>query len=202
MFLVGLTGGIASGKTTVASRLVELGAHEIDADLVAREVVEPGTKGLAEIVEHFGKEVLDSDGTLNRSKLAQIVFTNETQRKKLEAILHPLIQRRTKELIASQPKDSIVVYSVPLLVEANVDYPFDYIVTVEASPEIQIERLQSARGMDLKQAQQRLLAQASPEERALVADKVIDSSKSKMALLNQVDELWNDLRGLSKRKNN
>ncbi len=198
MFLVGLTGGIASGKTTVARRLVELGAHEIDADLVAREVVLPGTEGLESVVSAFGQQVLDDDKNLDRACLGEVIFSDESKRLELEAILHPLIQKRTRQLIQGMPSDSIVVYSVPLLVEASVDYPFDFIVTVEAGEEIQLERLMASRGLTLEQASNRIKSQATSSARIARSNLVIDSSKSKEELFEQVDALWKKLVLLAK----
>ncbi len=189
MYLVGLTGGIAAGKSTVAARWVELGAREIDADLIAREVVLPGTRGLAAVIERFGESYLREDGSLDRSALGTLVFTDEHSRKDLEAILHPLVKARTAELIANATED-IVIYMVPLLVEANVDHDFDYIVTVEAPESERVERLVATRGMTREQATARIRAQASAAERANHADFIFNSNQPLQALIKQADALY------------
>ncbi len=189
MYLVGLTGGIAAGKSTVAARWVELGAREIDADLIAREVVLPGTRGLAAVIERFGESYLREDGSLDRSALGTLVFTDEHSRKDLEAILHPLVKARTAELIANATED-IVIYTVPLLVEANVDHDFDYIVTVEAPESERVERLVATRGMTREQATARIRAQASAAERANHADFIFNSNQPLQALIKQADALY------------
>ena len=189
MYLVGLTGGIAAGKSTVAARWVELGAREIDADLIAREVVLPGTRGLAAVIERFGESYLREDGSLDRSGLGTLVFTDEHSRKDLEAILHPLVKARTAELIANATED-IVIYTVPLLVEANVDHNFDYIVTVEAPESERVERLVATRGMTREQATARIRAQASAAERANHADFIFNSNQPLQALIKQADALY------------
>lgn len=189
MFLIGLTGGIASGKSTVARLLQAKGARVIDADVVAREVVEPGTEGLRRVTETFGSGVLNQDGTLSREALAKVAFSDDNKRLQLEAILHPLIKQRTLELIDSAVED-VVVYAVPLLVEANVDYPFDLVVTVEAGVENQIQRMVSGRSLSEADARARIAAQASSQERVARANVVIDSSGPIEQLSPQVDELW------------
>lgn len=189
MFLVGLTGGIAAGKSTVAALLERRGAAVIDADQVAREVVEPGTFGLHRIVEEFGDFLVSVDGSLNREALADLIFSDPAKRKRLEQILHPLIQSRTSELIKLQSKP-VVVYAVPLLVEAQVDYPFDLIVTVEAGELEQLRRLTSQRGLTQDQASDRIAAQTSKSQREAKADFVIDSSGPISALNPQVEKLW------------
>jgi dephospho-CoA kinase len=199
VFLIALTGGIASGKSTVAKRLVELGAHEIDADQVAREVVLPGTQGLKTIQEVFGDTVLDGNGSLDRERLGHIVFNDPDLRTKLEEILHPLIRARTAELI-SQSKAEIVVYSVPLLVESGVNHNFDLVITVEAGVENQIQRLVESRGLSEQQARQRIAAQASAEQRRAMSDYVIDSSGSKEQTKNQVADIWASVLELAARK--
>lgn len=189
MFLIGLTGGIASGKSTVARLLQAKGARVIDADVVAREVVEPGTEGLRKVTETFGSGVLNPDGTLSREALAKVAFSDNNKRLQLEALLHPLIKQRTLELIDSAVED-VVVYAVPLLVEANVDYPFDLVVTVEAGVENQIQRMVSGRSLSEADARSRIAAQTSSQERVARADVVIDSSGPIEQLSPQVDELW------------
>jgi dephospho-CoA kinase len=192
MYLVGLTGGIASGKSFVASLLADLGASTIDADEVAREVVSLGSPGLSAVVSEFGSEVLLPSGELDRQKLGDIVFSDPQSRIRLEAILHPLIKVRTTELINSQSSE-IVVYSVPLLVEAKVDYPFDSVITVEAGSENQVERLVRSRSLTEDEARKRVSAQTTEAMRVERADYVIDSSGSKDETRSQVDKVWQQL---------
>lgn len=199
MYLVGLTGGIASGKSYVAGLLADHGASAIDADEVAREVVAPGSTGLAQIISSFGERVLLPNGELDRQKLGDIVFGNPDKRLQLESILHPLIKIRTTELIHSQSND-IVVYSVPLLVEANVDYPFDAIITVEAGVDNQIDRLMKSRSLSEEEARMRVSSQTTAEKRKERADFVIDSSRSKAETKMQVDEIWLQLLLASRNK--
>ena len=200
MYLIGLTGGIAAGKSTVAKRWVEHGAIEIDADQVAREVVEPGTVGLNSIVEHFGADVLTASGDLDRKELARQIFSDSNKRELLNSILHPLIRERTKLLLAELPNDSIVVYNVPLLVEASVDHPFDLVVTVEAPEEEQIRRLVQTRGLTETEARNRIAAQAKPIERAARADRILNSNQDINLLLRDADLLWRDILKLSTSK--
>jgi dephospho-CoA kinase len=189
MYLVGLTGGIASGKSYVASVLAEFGASTVDADQVAREVVVPGSPGLVQVVGAFGYEILLPSGDLDRAKLGNIVFTDPKKRLELESILHPLIRARTTQLIGEQVSD-IVVYAVPLLVEAIVDYPFDAIITVEAGVENQVSRLMASRSMPESEARKRIDAQTSRAEREARADFVIDSSGTKEQTKQQVELVW------------
>ena len=197
MYLIGLTGGIAAGKSTVAKRWAEHGALEIDADQVARDVVEPGTVGLGRIVEAFGSDVLTADGELNRKQLAMQIFSDAGKRKLLNSILHPLIKERTKQLMRELPADSIVVYNVPLLVEAAVDHPFDLVVTVEAPEEEQLRRLVQTRGLTESEARSRIAAQAKPIERAARADRILNSNQDINLLLRDADSLWRDILKLS-----
>ena len=192
MYLVGLTGGIASGKSYVASLLGELGASTVDADQVAREVVVPGSTGLVQVVGAFGFEILLPSGELDRAKLGEIVFADAEKRIELEKILHPLIKARTTQLISEQPSD-IVVYAVPLLVEANVDYPFDTIITVEAGVENQVSRLMTSSQMSESDARARIGAQTTSSDRAARANFVIDSSCPKEQTRLQVVEVWKQL---------
>ena len=202
MFLVGLTGGIASGKSTVSAMLGRLGAEVIDADLVAREVVEPGTKGLAEIVAVFGEVILEADGSLSRAALGQLVFADSAQRIKLESILHPLIKERTMQRIA-QSKSFVVVYVVPLLVEANVDYPFDLVVSIEAGVETQTQRLIDTRNLSREDALARINAQATEAQRVQRADVRLDGSLTLIELEVEVSKLWESiLRQASKKAEN
>lgn len=199
MYLVGLTGGIASGKSYVASLLGELGASTVDADQVAREVVAPGSTGLVQVVGAFGFEILLPSGELDRAKLGEIVFADPEKRIELENILHPLIKARTTQLISEQPSE-IVVYAVPLLVEANVDYPFDTIITVEAGVENQVSRLMTSRQMSESDARARIEAQTTSPERVARANFVIDSSGPKEQTKLQVVEVWKQLLEAAKAK--
>jgi dephospho-CoA kinase len=192
MYLVGLTGGIASGKSTVASAWVELGGIEIDADQLAREVVEPGTPGLAAVKAAFGDSVI-SNGALDRNALGQLVFANTEKRKQLEAIVHPLVRELAAKKIAELPDDSIVIYNVPLLVEAAVDLDFDKVVTVEAPSEKQVERLVSIRKMNREDAERRVAAQASPAQRANAADVILNSNQELHLLLKDARRLWQQI---------
>ena len=189
MFLIGLTGGIAAGKSAVAEHWVKLGATQIDADVLAREVVAKGTPGAAELLETFGTEYF-VNGDLDRKKLGALVFTSTEQRARLEAIVHPLVRKRAEELLSSIPKDSIVVYTVPLLVEANVDLPFDAIVTIEAPEEERIKRLVRSRQMSETEAKSRIKSQATAIERAARADFILNSNQSLALLLNDAESLY------------
>ena len=191
---VGLTGGVGSGKSTVSARLAEHGAVVIDADAIAREVVEPGTPGLTAVVERFGPDVLTADGRLDRPKLASIVFNDEDARQALNAIVHPLVGARTAERMAAVPADAIVVYDVPLLAESDggLGRGFDAVVVVEAEIETRIRRL-AGRGMPEDDARARIAAQATDVQRRAIADEVIDNSGSLEHLHEQVDALWRRL---------
>jgi dephospho-CoA kinase len=198
MYRIGLTGGIASGKSTVANRLVELGAVLVDADVLAREVVEPGTPGLAEIERIFGPSVISAAGSLNRPALGAIIFADADKREQLNAITHPAIWKRAIELFdaaqAANP-DVVVVYDVPLLAEAAADRPmdFDLIVVVQADIQTRIDRMVELRGMSRPEAEGRVRAQASDEDRLRLADLVIDSNGTLSGTLRQVDDLWSSL---------
>ena len=197
MYLIGLTGGIAAGKSTVAKRWAEHGALEIDADQVARDVVEPGSVGLGRVVEAFGSDVLTADGELDRKQLARQIFSDAGKRELLNSILHPLIKERTRQLLGEVPAESIVVYNVPLLVEAAVDHPFDLVVTVEAPEEEQLRRLVETRGLTESEARSRITAQAKPIERAARADRILNSNQDINLLLRDTDALWRDILKLS-----
>ena len=195
MYLIGLTGGIASGKSVVGKRLAEHGAVHVDADVLAREVVEPGTAGLAAIAEHFGAEVLSPDGSLNRPALGAIVFADPHARQVLNGITHPAGWARAKELFDAAEADdpsAVVVYDVPLLVEASESRPmrFDLVVVVHASRETRLKRLMELRGMTRQEAEHRLDSQAGDAERLAIADVVIDSDGTLEDTLRQADELW------------
>lgn len=190
MYLVGLTGGIAAGKSTVAKHWVSRGAIEIDADLVAREVVSPGSEGAKQIEEAFGASFFDAEGNLDRKALGTLVFDSKMELEKLEGIVHPLVRARTSELLSSAPNDAIVIYTVPLLVEANVDLDFDYVVTVEAPETERISRLVEHRGFSIEDAKARISNQASPIERAARADFILNSNQDIFLLLRDADALW------------
>lgn len=193
MYLVGLTGGIAAGKTSVAKRWVELGGHEIDADVLARRALEAGSLGLAMVAEVFSIGMLDQDGNLNRQKLAETVFSDAEKRKELEAIVHPIVRRLAADALASLPEDAIAIYTVPLLVEASVDLPFDFVVTVEAPLDKQIERMVKNRGMTHASASARIKAQASSAERANRSDAILNSNQSLGRLIDDAEALWNEI---------
>jgi dephospho-CoA kinase len=198
MKLIGLTGGIASGKSTVAKRLVEHGAVLVDADVLAREVVEPGTAGLAQIEREFGPSVISPDGSLNRPALGAIIFADAEKREALNGITHPAIWKRGKELFAAaeaENPDVVVVYDVPLLAEAAADRPmtFDLVVVVHADIGKRIDRMVELRGMSRAEAEGRLRAQASDADRLKLADVVIDSNGTLEHTLDQADELWSSL---------
>lgn len=193
MLKVGLTGGIGSGKSEVSRRLVALGALLVDADAVAREVVEPGTPGLAEVVDAFGERVLRADGSLDRDALGAIVFADDAMRERLNAIVHPRVGRRMEELVQDAPHDAIVVYDVPLLTENGLAPLYDMVVVVDAPVEEQVRRLTGVRGMTEEAARARIAAQATRERRRAIADRVIDNSGSLGALAAEVEELWSEL---------
>jgi dephospho-CoA kinase len=198
MQLIGLTGGIASGKSVVTARLAEHGAVVVDADRIAREVVEPGTPGLAQIAAEFGDGVIASNGSLDRTALGALVFTSPEKREALNAITHPAVAARSHELFeaaAAADPDAIVVYDVPLLVEAGRVDEFDLIVVVNASTETRIARMVELRGMTRDEALHRINSQATPTERLAIADVVIDSNGTVEQTLEQADALWEKLRG-------
>lgn len=190
MYLIGLTGGIAAGKSTVAKLWRELGGIEIDADQLAREVVEAGSEGANQILEKFGESFFSEDGTLDRKKLGAIVFSDQRARLELEAIVHPLVRRRALEILANLSEEALVVYNVPLLVEAKVDLPFDVIVTVEAPEDERLQRLINNRGMTVAEAKARIDNQAKPIDRAQIADHILNSNQSIELLLNEARALW------------
>lgn len=190
---VALTGGIASGKSTVSDQWAELGAVIVDADVLAREVVEPGTPGLAAVTERFGAQVLAPDGSLDRAALAAIVFDDEAARKDLEALLHPRIRGRAAELEGAAPADAVVVHVIPLLVETGRTAGFDAIVVVDIPTETQVQRTMARDGSSREQASARLTAQASREERLEVATHVIDNSSDIDALRAGATRVWREL---------
>jgi dephospho-CoA kinase len=190
MLRVGLTGGIGSGKSTVAQRFSELGAVVIDADQLAREVVAPGSPGLAEIAARFGDDVLDDGGGLNRPALGALVFADPDARHALEQITHPRIARRTAELIAAAPDDAVVVHDVPLLAEKHLGPGYHLVVVVGATEQTRVKRLMHMRGMTEDDARSRIAAQATDEQRRAAADVWLDNDGSRQELLAQVDTLW------------
>ena len=189
MTTIGLTGGVGSGKSTVAGLFAQHGALVIDADAVAREVVAPGTPALAEIVDAFGPTVLTADGSLDRPALAAIVFSDPEARAALNAITHPRIGARTAELMAQAAPDQVIVHDVPLLVENGLAPAYDLVVVVEAAEDIRLTRL-LARGMSDDDARRRMAAQATDAERRDVADVVIANNDDLASLAAQVDEVW------------
>jgi dephospho-CoA kinase len=190
---VGLTGGIAAGKSEVSRRLAERGAVIIDADAVAREVVAPGTRGLAEVTAAFGPEVLDAGGALDRGKLGEIVFADPALLGKLNAIVHPLVAERMLQIERTAPPDAVVVHDVPLLAENRLADRYDVVVVIDVPDGVQIDRLTRLRGMPEEQARARLRAQASREQRLAVADFVVDNSGPLGRLDRQVADLWAEL---------
>ena len=190
---VGLTGGVASGKSTVALLLAELGARVIDSDLIAREVVEPGTPGLAALVEEFGPRVLAADGSLDRAALGSRVFADEPARRCLEGLLHPRIRARAAELEAAAPSGTVVVHDIPLLVESGQADAFDAVLVVDVPAEVQVERMVRLRGMSEADARARLRAQASREERRAVATHLLDNTGTAEDLRERVAEVFAEL---------
>jgi dephospho-CoA kinase len=192
MYLIGLTGGIASGKSTIATRLAEHGAVVIDADVLSREVVEPGTPGLAAIAARFGPGVIGPDGALDRPALGAVVFSDDQARADLNAIVHPEVKRRSQARIAEASADpaAIVVYDVPLLVETGRADEFDLVVVASAPESVRAERLVELRGLDRGEAERRIAAQATEAQRTAVADVVIDTAGTLAQTLEQVDAVW------------
>lgn len=195
MLLVGLTGGIGSGKSTVARLLERRGAAVIDADQLAREAVAKGTPGFDRVIDAFGPGVVSPDGDLDRSALAARIFSDPTQKATLEAIVHPDVARRFSDQVETfRATDRIVVYVTPLLVELGLAPAFDVVVVVTASPHLRVSRVASDRGLSPDEVRGRLAVQATDEQRAEVADVLIDNDGSLADLEPQVDRLWGDLR--------
>lgn len=193
MRILGLTGGIAAGKSVVARRFAALGAVVVDADVLAREVVEPGTPALEAIRDRFGDAVIAADGSLDRQALAAIVFSDASARSDLNGITHPAVRQRSHELFAAAETadpDAVVVYDVPLLVEGTRRDEFDSVIVVHADREVRLRRLIELRGMSQDEAARRIDAQATDEERLAVADFVIDANGSLDDTLGAVDRLW------------
>ena len=187
---VGLTGGVASGKSTVAAILAGLGAVVVDADLLAREVVEPGTPGLAAVAEAFGPGVLADDGSLDRPALGAVVFADPDARRRLEAILHPLIRSRAAELEAAAPEGTVVVHDIPLLAETGQADRFEAVLVVDVPVETQVERMVADRGMTREDALARVAAQAAREERLAVATYVVENTGTREDLRDRVTEVF------------
>ncbi|MGW1911194.1 dephospho-CoA kinase [Streptomyces sp. NPDC002076] len=193
MLKVGLTGGIGAGKSEVSRLLVEHGAVLIDADRIAREVVAPGTPGLAAVVEAFGEDVLSADGSLDRPRLGSIVFSDPEKLAVLNSIVHPLVGARSRELEEAAAADAVVIHDVPLLTENGLAPLYDLVVVVDASTETQLDRLVRLRGMTEEDARARMAAQATREQRRQIADIVIDNDVPLDALHKRVAEVWEDL---------
>jgi dephospho-CoA kinase len=200
MLRVGLTGGIGSGKSEVSRRLAALGAAVIDADKAARDVVAPGTPGLAQVVDAFGPGVLGADGALDRPKLGEIVFGDDAARAKLNGIIHPLVHARMRDAeeqaIADGGDSAVIVHDIPLLAEGGRarSAGFDLVIVVDVPPEVQTDRLVRLRGMPARQAAARMAAQATREQRLAIADIVIDNAGTLADLGKRVQEVWDDLR--------
>lgn len=194
MLRIGLTGGIGSGKSAVADLLAGHGAQVIDADLLARRAVEPGTPGLAAIAREFGPAVLTAEGELDRAALGDIVFADPDARARLNAIVHPRVRELAAAAERAAEPDAVVVHVIPLLVETGQQELFDLVVVVDVDPATQLERVMARDGMDADQAHARLRAQASREQRLAVADLVIDNSGSPSELAQRVAGLWRRLR--------
>jgi dephospho-CoA kinase len=192
---VGLTGGIGSGKSEVARLLARRGAFVVDADLVARQVVEPGTPGFARVVDSFGPKVVTPDGALDRAALASVVFADPQQLGVLNGIVHPLVAARTADLIAEAGDDTVVVHDVPLLVENGLQGAYDVVVVVDAPDDVRVQRL-VARGLVLADVRARMAAQTSREERLASADHVIHNDGNLDELAAQVDRLWAELQAV------
>jgi len=190
---VGLTGGVAAGKSTVSAMLADLGAVVIDADLLAREVVAPGTDGLAEVVAAFGPEVLTPDGALDRPALGAIVFADPQKRRTLEAIIHPRVRARAAALEAAAPPGTVVVHDIPLLAETGQAASFDAVIVVDVPEEVQVERMTAQRGLTVEEAESRIAAQATRPDRLAVATYVVDNTGSLEDLRSRVSEVFADL---------
>ena len=193
MLRIGLTGGIGSGKSEVSRLLAAQGAVIVDADRLARQVVEPGTPGLAEVVEAFGPGVLAGDGSLDRAALGERVFGDDVARRRLEAIIHPRVRARAAELEAAAGPDAVVVHDIPLLVETGQSDVFDGVIVVDVPIEVQLDRLMRGRGMSEKEARNRVAAQASRQQRAGAADWIVDNTGSLADLDAAVARVWKEL---------
>ena len=192
MLRIGLTGGIGAGKSTVSSTFSELGGIVVDGDVIAREVVEPGTEGLAALVEAFGSEILLPDGALNRPALAAVAFPDDEKRATLNGIVHPLVAKRRAELIEAAPADAVIIEDIPLLVESQMAPLFPLVIVVDADPEVRVVRLTQHRGFSEADARARIAAQASEEQRREVADVWLDNSGTAADLVAAAKALWHD----------
>ncbi len=190
---VGLTGGVASGKSTVSAMLRELGAVVIDADALAREVVAKGTPGLAEVVAEFGEDLLTEDGELDRPAMGRLVFGDEAARRRLEAIVHPLVFEQIVGLEESAPPGGVVVHDIPLLAENGRGGDFDAVVVVDAPPELQVERMVRDRGWTREEAESRMRAQASRQDRLAIATHVVENSGTREDLRGRVAEVFDEV---------
>jgi dephospho-CoA kinase len=195
MMRVGLTGGVASGKSTVSAILDELGAVIVDADVLAREVVAPGTDGLREVVEAFGSDVLTADGELDRPAMGAIVFADAEKRRALEAIIHPRVRARAAEIEAAADPGDVIVHDIPLLAETGQATGFDAVIVVDVPQEMQVERMVELRGMSREDAEARVAAQASRDDRLAIATHVIDNTASLEDLRRRVNEVYRELHG-------
>ncbi|MGD1174325.1 dephospho-CoA kinase [Mycobacterium seoulense] len=192
MLRIGLTGGIGAGKSALSTTFAKCGAVIVDGDVIAREVVQPGTEGLAALVEAFGADILLPDGSLDRPALAAKAFADDEARQRLNGIVHPLVGKRRAEIIASVPEDSVVVEDIPLLVESGMAPLFPLVVVVHADVEVRVRRLVDQRGMPESDARARIAAQASDEQRRAVADIWVDNSGSPQELVRRAQELWDN----------
>jgi len=199
MVRVGLTGGIASGKSLVAAELAARGALIIDADVLAREVVKPGTPALAAIVERFGRQLL-TDGQLDRSRLGEVVFADPLARRDLERIVHPAVRARAMELERAAEGAVVVVHVIPLLVETGQQQNFDFVVTVDVDQETQIQRLMARNGFSRAEAESRIAAQATREDRRAAADMVLDNAGTLAQVRDQIAALWTVLTSAAARQ--
>ncbi len=190
---VGLTGGVASGKSTVSAMLADLGAVVIDADLLAREVVARGSPGLAAVAAEFGEEILTPDGDLDRAAMGRLVFADEFARRRLEAIVHPLVFERTTELEEQASEDAVVVHDIPLLAESSRDRSFDAVIVVDAPAELQLARMTGDRGWTEEDARARIAAQASREARRAIATHVVENTGTREDLRARVAEVYADV---------
>ncbi|MCG7593427.1 dephospho-CoA kinase [Mycobacterium sp. PSTR-4-N] len=192
MLRIGLTGGIGAGKSTVSATFDELGAIVVDGDVIAREVVEPGTEGLAKLVEAFGEGILAEDGSLNRPALAAIAFSDEAKRKTLNGVVHPLVGQRRSELIAAASDDAVIIEDIPLLVESQMAPLFPLVIIVHADEELRVQRLIEHRGFTEEDARARIAAQATEADRRAVADVWLDNSGTADELVGAARALWHE----------
>src|ERR1700756_200932 len=194
MLRIALTGGIGAGKSAVSAAFAQCGAIIVDGDVIAREVVQPGTEGLASLVEAFGKDILLPDGALDRPALAAKAFRDEKPRKKLNEIIHPLVGKRRSEIIAAVAEDAVVVEDIPLLVESGMAPLFPLVVVVHADVEVRVRRLVEQRGMSEDDARARIAAQADDEQRRAVADVWLDNSGRPAELVRRAHDGWENPR--------